>query len=191
MDLSIDFVRKVAAFEHLWIALLVGIVLLVAWYAVAPYSTFKKLGIPGPAPWPFLGNLPDYNKKPSQPFLVEKEFVEKYGRVLGFYFGHTPAYMISDVDLLKQILVKEFSKFPNRPLAAIGDGQSIFIRKGLLNVQDDDWKRIRATITPTFSALKLKQVRVSFEIPMQLKKVQVCATTPTKATQTNSLQIVQ
>ena len=32
-------------------------------YAVAPYSTFKKLGIPGPAPWPFLGNLPDYNKK--------------------------------------------------------------------------------------------------------------------------------
>ena len=32
-------------------------------YAVAPYSEFKKLGIPGPAPWPFVGNLPEYSKK--------------------------------------------------------------------------------------------------------------------------------
>ena len=31
--------------------------------------------------------------------------------------GRNPAYLISDVDLLKQILVKEFSKFANRPLA--------------------------------------------------------------------------
>lgn len=32
-------------------------------YAVAPFSTFKKLGIPGPAPWPFVGNLPEISKK--------------------------------------------------------------------------------------------------------------------------------
>ena len=33
------------------------------------------------------------------------------------YLGRIPAYMISDVDLIKQITVKEFSKFPNRPLS--------------------------------------------------------------------------
>ena len=32
-------------------------------YAVAPFSTFKKLAIPGPAPWPFVGNLPEISKK--------------------------------------------------------------------------------------------------------------------------------
>ena len=34
-----------------------------------------------------------------------------------FYLGRTPTYFIADADLLKQILVKEFTKFPNRPLA--------------------------------------------------------------------------
>ncbi|XP_020607814.1 cytochrome P450 3A41-like [Orbicella faveolata] len=126
-------------------------------YAVAPFSTFKKLGIPGPPPWPFVGNLPEISKKPGQPFLVEKELAEKYGRVFGYYLGRIPAYMISDVDLLKQILVKEFSKFPNRPLANFG-GQGMSSRKGLLQLEDEDWRRIRTTITPTFSAVKLKQI---------------------------------
>jgi len=31
-------------------------------------------------------------------------------------------------------------------------------RKGLLQLEDEDWRRIRTTITPTFSAVKLKQV---------------------------------
>ena len=30
---------------------------------MAPFSTFKKLGILGPAPWPFVGNLPEISKK--------------------------------------------------------------------------------------------------------------------------------
>ena len=30
---------------------------------MAPFSTFKKLGIPGPTPWPFVGNLPQMGKK--------------------------------------------------------------------------------------------------------------------------------
>ena len=30
---------------------------------MAPFSFFKKLGIPGPAPWPFVGNVPEMSKK--------------------------------------------------------------------------------------------------------------------------------
>lgn len=50
---------------------------------MAPFSFFKNLGIPGPTPWPFLGNLPQIGSKRSQPFLFEKEVAEKYGRVAG------------------------------------------------------------------------------------------------------------
>lgn len=153
-----DIIQKFAGFETLLIALLIGALFLVAWYAVAPFSFFKKHGIPGPTPWPFLGNLPEMSKKPGQLFLVDKSLVEKYGRVCGVYFGRNPTYYISDVDLLKQILVKEFSKFVNRPIGNLVRGSTVFISKGLLQAQDEDWKRIRATITPTFSALKLKQV---------------------------------
>lgn len=152
-----DFVKNAAEFEHLWIALVIGIVLLVAWYGMAPFSFFKNLGIPGPTPWPFLGNLPQIMSKPHQMFLFDKEVAEKYGRVAGVYLGRKPTYVISDVDLIKQITVKEFSKFPNRPLSSIGS-QSIFDNKSLLTLEDEEWRRIRVTITPTFSALKLKQI---------------------------------
>ena len=40
--------------------------------------------------------------------------------------------------------------------------QSIFDNKSLLALEDEEWRRIRVTITPTFSALKLKQVCVIF-----------------------------
>ena len=30
---------------------------------MAPFSFFKNLGIPGPTPWPFLGNLPQIMSK--------------------------------------------------------------------------------------------------------------------------------
>ena len=44
---------------------------------------------------------------------------------------------------------------------------SVVLSKGLLSVQDEDWKRIRHTITPTFSALKLKQVRLSWDCSLE------------------------
>lgn len=46
-------------------------------------------------------------------------------------------------------------------LQSIGS-QSIFDNKSLLTLEDEEWRRIRVTITPTFSALKLKQVCVIF-----------------------------
>lgn len=48
-------------------------------------------------------------------------------------------------------------------LQSIGS-QSIFDNKSLLTLEDEEWRRIRVTITPTFSALKLKQVCVILRI---------------------------
>ncbi|KAM7427258.1 Thromboxane-A synthase [Porites harrisoni] len=155
MDSALQIIRKFAVFENLWIAFLLCALILLYWYAVAPFSFFKKLGIPGPAPWPFVGNVPEMSKKPKQ--LFDKEVTEKYGRVCGYYLGRSPAYLISDLDLLKQITVKEFSKFTNRPLGPLSASTGVQ-SKVLLQAQDEDWKRIRGTITPTFSAHKLKQV---------------------------------
>lgn len=64
------------------------------------------------------------------------------------------AVVIADPDMLKQILVKDFWNFPNH--AGRVDLAGSF-SKSVFFARDDAWKRIRrTTITPTFSAKKMK-----------------------------------
>jgi len=79
----------------------------------------------------------------------------KYGRVHKLCIGRAPAIVVSDTEIIKQIMVKEFGKFTNRPP---------FVRpqppldSGLFVSRDEKWRRIRHTLTPTFTAAKLKQI---------------------------------
>ncbi|XP_031553362.1 cytochrome P450 3A24-like isoform X2 [Actinia tenebrosa] len=68
-----------------------------------------------------------------------------------------PMLLVSDPEMIKQITVKEFNKFVNRPFAVAGGGIPP-TNKSLLSLLDDDWRRLRTTITPVFSAAKMKQV---------------------------------
>jgi hypothetical protein len=47
---------------------------------------------------------------------VLQNWKEEYGRVFGYYIGLRPALNIVDVDIVKEIFVKQFSKFVNRPV---------------------------------------------------------------------------
>ncbi|XP_046574879.1 cytochrome P450 3A6-like [Haliotis rubra] len=120
-------------------------------YGMSSYTVFKKTRIPGPRPIPFLGNLlPMARRGFVYPLL---EWKEKFGPVFGVYFGHQPVVVVSDLEMLKQIEVKDFSKFQNRwdiDLYPNPINKGIFFEKGA------NWKRIRSTISPTFSASKLK-----------------------------------
>uniref|UniRef100_A0A670K4L5 Uncharacterized protein n=1 Tax=Podarcis muralis TaxID=64176 RepID=A0A670K4L5_PODMU len=49
-------------------------------YGFWPYGVFKKLGIPGPSPLPFFGNIWSYRKG----FInFDYECFQKYGRTWG------------------------------------------------------------------------------------------------------------
>ena len=79
----------------------------------------------------------------------------KYGRVHKLCFGRTPVIVVSDPEIVKQIMVKDFWKFPNRPLFIKPNPP---LNSGLFLARDGTWKRIRTTLTPTFTANKLKQI---------------------------------
>ncbi|CAK5090985.1 unnamed protein product [Meloidogyne enterolobii] len=68
----------------------------------------------------------------------------------------------SDLDLIKQVFIKDFVHFPTRSGFPITQNKKI-IQNSLLRsmvsvVQGDDWRRVRNTITPAFTAAKLKKV---------------------------------
>ncbi|KAM7448476.1 Thromboxane-A synthase [Porites harrisoni] len=69
-------------------------------------------------------------------------------------FGRRPTIVITDPEMIKQITIKEFPKFQNRWFPEVNPPMSSF----LFIAKDDQWKRIRTTLSPTFSATKLKEV---------------------------------
>lgn len=82
------------------------------------------------------------------------EYSKKYGRVYKMAFGRRLTIVITEPEMIKQITIKEFAKFHNRWFPEVNQPISSF----LFIAKDEQWKRIRSTLSPTFSATKLKEV---------------------------------
>lgn len=90
-------------------------------------------------------------------FQYELDCKKKFGPIWGYYTMTSPRIVIHDPEILKIIYIKEFSKFPNRvKKLRLVHGEEL--ANGLLFTIDDQWKRIRTTLIPTFSTAKLRQM---------------------------------
>ncbi|XP_007538329.1 cytochrome P450 3A12-like [Erinaceus europaeus] len=134
-----------------WVLLVFSLLLLYL-YGTRSHGHFKKLGIPGPRPLPFLGTVLNY-RYGMQNFDIE--CYKKYGRIWGLYDGWMPMLAITDPDMIKTILVKEcYSVFTNRrPLGPVG-----FMKYAVSINKDEEWKRIRSLLSPAFTSGKLKEM---------------------------------
>ncbi|KAK7473663.1 hypothetical protein BaRGS_00035060 [Batillaria attramentaria] len=71
------------------------------------------------------------------------------------YFMRRPVLMTTDVDILKEVFIKDFANFPDR-MSAFTRLQPYPMDQGLVMVGGDQWRRQRHTLTPTFSTSKLR-----------------------------------
>jgi cytochrome P450 len=69
--------------------------------------------------------------------------------------SNKPALTVADPELIKQILVKYFHSFRNRRESP--SKHKVF-SKAMFSARDDDWKRIRAIASPTFTSGKMKKM---------------------------------
>uniref|UniRef100_A0A8B9KJV0 unspecific monooxygenase n=1 Tax=Astyanax mexicanus TaxID=7994 RepID=A0A8B9KJV0_ASTMX len=135
-------------------SLVVLVITLLYIYGVWPHGFFKKLGIPGPRPWPFFGTFLSYIKG-FQNF--DTECYKKYGKVWGIYDGRLPILMVLDHEMIKSIMVKDcYSVFTNRRemnkelVGPFSDGITV--------VKDEKWRRIRGSLSPFFTSGRLKEI---------------------------------
>ena len=134
-------------------SLLLFVVLFLYWYGTRGFADLKKLNVPGPKPIPFLGNFLETRKYGSL-YLMCHDYAKKYGKVFAVCLGKKPTLVVADPELLKQIMVKDFPIFRNRYPFPVLIGPPF--EKNLLESKDETWKRIRTTLTPTFSTGKIK-----------------------------------
>ena len=137
----------------LWIVALFVITVTLYLYTTYKQSYFRRLGIPGPKPVPFLGVLPELRKKGSMEMDIE--LVKRYGKCFGVYMGNAPSLMVSDPEMIRQICIKEFATFTNRSeMIRPPEGW----RKTLISALGDDWKFLRKTLSPAFSTMKIRNM---------------------------------
>jgi len=117
------------------------------------YRFFSDRGIPGPKPIPFIGdvwgiwrrNLPEYGL----------EMFRKYGNIYGTFEGLSPNLWVNDTKIIRSVFVKDFSHFVNRRNFDVGETK--VLRKMLSLLTDQEWKEVRAALSPTFTTGKIKR----------------------------------
>ena len=130
---------------------------------------WQSQGVKVPKYWPLIGNSIQMHpenmmkRKNVNQILIEQYHEMEGEPFYGTYFGGSPAVVIKDPDLMKQMLIKDFSMLMDR----IGDGTKGMFeaasgwtdqvwRKQMAMADAKDWKDIRATFSPIFTSGKMK-----------------------------------
>ncbi|XP_077372715.1 thromboxane-A synthase [Festucalex cinctus] len=125
---------------------------LLYWYSVYPFSVLTQCGIKHPKPVPFFGNLFLFRQGFFHPV---SDLIKTYGRVCGYYLGRRAVVVVADPDMLRQVMVREFSSFPNRMTNRFANKP---MSDCLLMLKNEQWKRVRSILTPSFSAARMKEM---------------------------------
>ncbi|XP_075809882.1 thromboxane-A synthase isoform X2 [Microtus pennsylvanicus] len=134
------------------LTLSVALLALLKWYSTSAFSRLEKLGIRHPRPSPFVGNLMFFRQGFWESQL---ELREKYGPLCGYYLGRRMYIVISEPDMIKQVLVENFSNFSNRMASGLEPKP---VADSVLMLRDKRWEEVRGALMSAFSPEKLNEM---------------------------------
>lgn len=145
------------------------------YYCTSTFNFWKKRGVNGPNPIPLFGNIlsvvfrkisiGEYTEHIYQKFRAEP--------CIGIYTFRRPVLILSNPEMIKTVLIKDFSKFSNRgvPVNEKADPLSAH----LFSLETERWRPLRLKLSPVFTTGKLKDMFAmiadcSAELDSYLKK---------------------
>ncbi|CAG0923980.1 unnamed protein product [Notodromas monacha] len=118
------------------------------------FTYWEKRGVQTPGKLNLLfGSL--WGAWSKRNFYEDIEHRNKCGKFYGFYEGTKPVFIVSDLEAIRDVLVKEFDSFAERRDIKI---TMPVWRKFLTFLRGEEWKETRAAVTPVFSSGKIKRM---------------------------------
>lgn len=146
------------ALLSLVISILLGVAATIYWFIRQKLQYWKNRNVPHIEPEFPYGNARGISKKYSSNEFVQRMYLKlksmNVGPVAGVYiYVHRQAYLM-DLDLIKQVLVRDFNIFTNRGI--YHNEKDDPLSANLAAVEDETWRSLRQKISPTFTSGKLK-----------------------------------
>lgn len=125
-------------------------------YVMVPRSYWKERGVPFDPPLPFFGNFYPIMSRQQSFFHYQGDVYKKFpnDRYCGNFQLATPTLFVRDLDLIKQIGVKDFDHFTDH--RTITSSNDTLFYKNLIVLKGDEWREMRAFLSPTFTSSKMK-----------------------------------
>lgn len=131
-------------------------------YLLYRYITRNNLywiqrNLPGPKPFPFLGNAWDIiSFKESLATWLRNLYVSTDEPFLGIFVFDDPILLIRSPDIAKHILIRDFNHFHDRAAASPKHNEHFsyltFFQK------NPQWKQMRTKLTPIFTSSKIRNM---------------------------------
>ncbi|XP_074660288.1 cytochrome P450 3A9-like [Tubulanus polymorphus] len=91
--------------------------------------------------------------------ILYRDYKDK--KAIGTVFSGVPCIHLSDLDIIKNIVIKDSASFTNRYKFVMTD--SSIMNKMLTMLDDDHWKHVRSMCTPTFSSGKMRKMNAMLQ----------------------------
>lgn len=121
------------------------------------FAYWKDLGIPHEEPHIYYGNAKGYRTTKHLNYIMRyfyNKFKNSSTPFFGFFMFSKPLAVVTDLDLIKNIMIKNFNNFNDRYL--FFNEKQDPLTAHLFSIDGERWNPLRKKMTPTFTSGKMK-----------------------------------
>lgn len=128
------------------------------YYLRKKFNYWADRGVPFVKPEIPFGNLRGLGTKYHMGHIMTKAYNELSGKnvIGGMYFYTEPVVVALDLDLLRNIFVKDFQYFTNR--GVFFNERDDPLSAHMFATEDEQWRTVRTKLSPTFTSGKMKMM---------------------------------
>ncbi|XP_050667079.1 cytochrome P450 6B4-like isoform X1 [Leptidea sinapis] len=134
------------------------LILIITYITQYKNNYWKNKNIPYVKPLLIFGNYKKYLCLKKSVCEIDSEMCKEFPNepFFGAFYGTEPTLIVQDLDYIRTILVKDFYYFNSREIANYTNKE--VITTNIFFSYGDNWKIMRQSVTPLFSALKMKKM---------------------------------